>query len=155
MFLSYNHVPFTEKYKSINNIEDDLSNAYLCYDNHNDNVFKNVTQDKIIYRDIDDVLVMGNISNKDIKTIVSFYSQLPCPLLYNNLQDKYQVYFVFNREEKNQLSNNLQNLMYACKYYEMNIGLNNIIHSYISFGSNIEEYKKFWNLNVTLPEINL
>ena len=149
MFFSYNYVPFLERYRAANQIKDDLSNAYLCYDG-NKNILKNVDQDKIIYMDIDDILSINNFTLDDINFIISIYGQLPCPLIYNSLQQKYSIYFVLTNEEKELAPENIKNCLWAKRYYELE-GCINSIHSYFSFGPNIKEtYKKFWIFNVSV-----
>ena len=149
MFLSYNYVPYIEKYRIANKIKDDLSNSYLCYDG-NKTILKNIEQEKIIYMDIDDILSINNFSIEIINFIISIYGQLPCPLIYNSLQQKYAVYFVLNNEEKELAPENLKNYLWAKKYYEFENGKSSV-HSYFSFGPNVNEtYKKFWIFNVSV-----
>lgn len=148
MFLSYNHVPFNKEYRELHNINDDLSNSSLCYDG-NDAIFKDIEQDKILYLPLNEVLVKTGLIESDYSYINLIFGDRLCPVLFNNIQNKFQVYFALEFNEKEYLSFAAKQGLWAKYYYEL-VDDGNIIHSYFSFNNKEEQRKKFWTFNVTI-----
>lgn len=115
MFFSYNHVPFKEEYCKEHGIFDDLSNSFKCY-NYNEQLFNDIDGQNILTMTPDEFV--SDVEGDDKNVLLDLLDNRPVRYLYNVMQDKYQVYLCFSREEKTRLSQNINNEIWCTKYYK-------------------------------------